>query len=453
MPAPGGKKAQVISSFLVAAGLFVAANAALGKLPAVSAPVLSAESFQDSADAMQNGRPASWWITKSYLKQPAPDIVLFGSSQMGGVQAADAKLQGRKLDWVLDHECDIFEQAVGKRLNHQTSVFICGLPGAMVSDHYVISKTLFPHEKPGLVILTLAPRDFMDNFLPDVASTEPYKFYSRYLSGDSGARKLMVTSWNDKLQSAMLGILPLKNVSQIIPWKTISSNLPLPPQAVLSDDAMKQKMTGWLFSLNSDNDNVKPGQCIVLPNMPRTYIDNSVEYAKRYKNCNPPFYKKELEYLSALLKFYKQENIKVMIVDMPLTAVNRGLLPPAFWTSYKNGLQTACAENDAKYLDLSADQLFQTSDFVDTVHLNAGGGTKLIDKIADTVAHDAVLSACLTQRPVTSQRRVAVSVAGSVPAPASASASASVSVSAAGTGSHAGSTRIAGSVKQAGTGL
>jgi hypothetical protein len=443
MPAPGGKKAQIISSFLVAAGLFVAANAALGKLPAVSGPVLSAESFQDSADAMQNGRPASWWITKSYLKQPAPDIVLFGSSQMGGVQAADAKLQGRKLDWVLDHECDILEQAVGKRLNHQTSVFICGLPGAMVSDHYVISKTLFPHEKPGLVILTLAPRDFMDNFLPDVASTEPYKFYSRYLSSDSGARKLMLTSWNDKLQSAMTSILPLKNVSQIIPWKMISSNLPLPPQVVVGDSALKQKATGWLFSLNSDNDNVKPGQCIVLPDMPKTYIDNSVEYAKRYRNCNPPFYKKELEYLNALLKFYKQEDIKVMIVDMPLTAVNRGLLPPVFWTSYKGGLKAACGDNDAKYLDLSADQLFETSDFVDTVHLNAGGGTKLIDKIADTVAHDAVFSACLTQRPVTSLRSVAgaVPVADSVPVPV------------AGTASPANSTRIAGSVKQAGAGL
>src|SRR5260370_1274328 len=83
---------------------------------------------------------------------------------------------------------------------------------------------------------------------------------------------------------------PLETVSQIIPWKMISSHLPLPPQAVIGGGAMKQKATGWLFSLNSDNDNVKPGQCIVLPNMPKTYIDNSEEYAKRYRNCNPPFY-------------------------------------------------------------------------------------------------------------------------------------------------------------------
>jgi hypothetical protein len=162
--------------------------------------------------------------------------------------------------------------------------------------------------------------------------------------------------------------------------------------------------------------------------MPKTYIDNSVEYAKRYRNCNPPFYKKELEYLTELLRFYKQENIKVMIVDMPLTAANRGLLPSVFWTSYKGGLKTACADNGARYLDLSADKLFKTSDFVDTVHLNAGGGTKLIDKIADTVARDAVLSACLTQRPIMSQGRV-------------------------GTVFATNSTRIAGAVKHAGTGL
>jgi hypothetical protein len=429
MPAPAGKKAHLVSSFLVAAGLFVVANAALGKLPAVSGPVLTAENFQDSADAMQNGRPASWWITKSYLNRAAPDIVLFGSSQMGGVQAADAKLQNRRLDWVLDHDCDVLEKAMQSRLKRQTSVFICGLPGAMVSDHYVISKTLFPHEKPGMVILTVAPRDFMDNFLPDVASTEPYKFYSRYLSGDIGAKKLMLTSWNDKLQSAVSNILPLKNLSQTIPWKSISASLPLPSPAVLDAAGVSQKMTGWMFSLNSDNDNVKPGQCIVLPNMPKTYIDNSVEYAKRYHNCNPPFYKKEFEYLTALLKFYRNENIKVMLVDMPLTAVNRNLLPPIFWASYKGGLKAACAENEAKYLDLSADKLFDNSDFVDTVHLNAGGGIKLIDKIADTVSQDAALRTCLNQRPVTAHR----SIAGRV--------------------SSANSGRLTGSASRAGAGL
>ena len=399
MSASADKKSYFLSSFLVALMLFAAANAALGKLPAVSSPKLSAENFKDSSDAMVNGRPASWWISRAYLCQPsAPDIVLFGSSQMGGVQAADAKLQGRRLDWVLDHECQILEVACSERLEHKPSVFICGLPGAMISDHYVISKSLFPLVKPSLVIVTVAPRDFMDNFLPDVASTEPFKFFSRYLSQDPAARKLLFTSWNDQLQNAVSNVVPLKNVSGLVPWKVVASSLPLP--AVPSGGATKSSPTGWLFSLNSDNDNVKPGQCVVLPSMPTQYIDNSVEYAKRYKNCNPPFYKKEVEYFDALLKFGQHENIKIMVVDMPLTAVNRSLLPPIFWASYKGGLQAACAQNGACYLDLSADPTFVAADFVDTVHLNAGGGKKLVYKIADTVSHDPQLSAVVNRRAI-----------------------------------------------------
>jgi hypothetical protein len=118
-----------------------------------------------------------------------------------------------------------------------------------------------------------------------------------------------------------------------------------------------------------------------------------------------------------------------MLVDMPLTAVNRNLLPPIFWASYKGGLKAACAENEAKYLDLSADKLFDNSDFVDTVHLNAGGGIKLIDKIADTVSQDAALRTCLNQRPVTAHR----SIAGRV--------------------SSANSGRLTGSASRAGAGL
>lgn len=400
MPSSAEKKAFSLSSFLVALALFAAANAALGKLPAVSGPKLAAESFEDSSDAMKNGRPASWWISRAYLKQPsAPDVVLFGSSQMGGVQAADAKLQGRRLDWVLDHECQILEGSLDDRLKKKTSVFICGLPGAMISDHYVISKSLFPLNKPGLVIITVAPRDFIDNFLPDVNATEPYKFFSRYLSHDPSARKLLFTTLNDQLEQAAASVVPIKNVSGLVPWKHIEESLPLPSQLVANQNT-KSSATGWLFSLNSDNDNVKPGQCVVLPVMPTNYIDNSVEYAKRYRNCNPPFYRREVEYLNALLNFGKQENIKILVVDMPLTAINRGLLPPVFWTSYKTGLKQACTATNAEYLDLSADAAFAPSDFVDTVHLNAGGGAKLINRIADVVAKNPKLCETFSKRAI-----------------------------------------------------
>jgi hypothetical protein len=215
---------------------------------------------------------------------------MFGSSQMGGVQAADAYSQGRTLDWVLDHQCTILQTALQKRISLMPSVFICGLPGAMVSDHYLISKSLFPLATPRLVIVTLAPRDFIDNFLPDISATEPYKFFSRYLADDPHAHKLLFDNWNATLQNTLDKAIPIKNAAQFVSWKSLANCLPAKAAQKGSDTT--SKATGWMFSLNSDNDNVKPGQCVVLPNMPNKYIDNSVEYAKRYRNCNPSFYKK-----------------------------------------------------------------------------------------------------------------------------------------------------------------
>jgi hypothetical protein len=83
---------------------------------------------------------------------------------------------------------------------------------------------------------------------------------------------------------------------------------------------------------------------------------------------------------------------------MPLTELNRKLLPAVFWASYKSGINTACKQYGASYLDLSTDSDFRINDFVDTVHLNATGGTKLVNKVADAVIVDKELIASIVAR-------------------------------------------------------
>jgi hypothetical protein len=395
------RRRLAISSFVVALVLFILANALVGPLGKASTTCIDPLRFQDSPAAFKDGRPGSWWITRSYLQEvSAPEVVLFGSSQLGGVNAADAKLLSRKLDWVLDHRCQIMQQALAQRIGSPVSVFVCGLPGAMISDHYLISRSLFPFKKPSLVILTVAPRDFIDNFLPEISSTEPYRFFSRYLQSDEVVKKLMLPSWNDQLQNAFTSTFPLKNISSLFAWRTALDGLLGVVHLKLGGVAANQSLpnqTGWLFSLNS-NDCVRPGQCVVLPNMPTDFIDNSTEYAKRYRNCNPPVYRQEMQYLTEYLKYCREQKIRVLLVDMPLTELNRKLLPAVFWASYKSGINTACKQYGASYLDLSTDSDFRINDFVDTVHLNATGGTKLVNKVADAVIVDKELIASIVAR-------------------------------------------------------
>ncbi len=390
MPSSPNSQSKFVSRFLLALLLFVLANSAFGKLSATTTRALKAENFKDITDASQSGRPCSWWLTRAYLnEEKTPEIVVFGSSQMGCLAAADARFQNRKLDFVIEKRCRIFEDRIKTASQTETSVFSCAAPGQMISDHYMAAKTLFPVRKPDLVIITVAPRDFIDNFLVDVSATEPYRFYLPYLSADVQARKLLITNWTERIKDSMGRYLPLKNVAQTISWRRLLDVLPLP----LVDQ--QEKDIGWLFSVNADSDLMHPYMCMAIPKMPTGFKNNTLEYSKRYHDCNPPIYRTEMGFLNELLDYLKSERIKALVVEMPLTGMNRALLPPVFWTNYQSALHSACAQHDAKLLDLSQAEGFGKGDFIDTVHLSQDGGVKLVEKISQTIAHDPTLKTAL----------------------------------------------------------
>src|SRR5262249_381466 len=140
-----------LSSFILAALVFAGVNASLKWLPAThQALSLSARDFTVDGDVDERGRPPSWWLSRRYMQESAaPDIVIFGSSQIGGIHAAEAKFANRTIDWALDHHSSDLETKLNRQLNGKTSVFVCGIPGAMISDFYLISRTLFtPEKKP-----------------------------------------------------------------------------------------------------------------------------------------------------------------------------------------------------------------------------------------------------------------------------------------------------------------
>lgn len=389
------RQAKLFSPFVLAVLLFAAVNFSMGKLSSISAPKLSQENFQDLADASQSGRPCSWWLSRAYLDEKnSPDVVLFGSSQLGCLAGADARFQNRKLDFVTDKRCKIFESKLKEQTRYDASVFSCGSPGQMISDHYLIAKSFFPLRKPRLIVLTLAPRDFIDNFLADVTATESYRFFAKYLSDDAASRKLLLASWPEQVKDSIEHLFPMKGVSQLIPWNSLIGRLPLPSPA----QKQEEKELGWLFSVNPDSDLMHPLMCMTLPEMPRDFKDNTLEYSKRYHNCNPPIYLKEVAFLNQLLQYAQEEKIKVLVVGMPLTAANRALLPEVFWSNYKMAVKTACAQNQAALLDLSdaQSQGFVTSDFIDTVHLSQDGGEKLIGKITTAIAQDRSMRMALS---------------------------------------------------------
>lgn len=89
-----------------------------------------------------------------------------------------------------------------------------------------------------------------------------------------------------------------------------------------------------------------------------------------------------------MLQVCSERHIKVVLVNMPLSAKNRALMPPEFYSRFRSSLGAIAARPGVKFVDLGDSSDFTDVDFWDTAHLDQFGGHKLLDHIAKDVAAD-----------------------------------------------------------------
>jgi hypothetical protein len=109
----------------------------------------------------------------------------------------------------------------------------------------------------------------------------------------------------------------------------------------------------------------------------------------------------------------KQDGIKVLIVNMPLTKTNMALMPEGYYQEYLQVLQTTNDRYHCQLLDLNNDKSFETADFRDTAHMNASGGRKLIDRIVDRISEQPMRTA-LKKEVISPDKAVNRTIAGEV---------------------------------------
>lgn len=384
-------EAQLVPRTLLALALFLTVNCGLAFLPAQPAGTLDRAEVALTERVIAEGKPSSWWLARTYITgERVPDVVVCGSSQIGGLQAADANTTGKTIDFVANHHCPTLEKALQGRLGRRPYVFLSALPGAMISDHFAIARALYKNAAPPVVVVTVSPRDFIDNTLPCAGSTEPYRFFSRYSDMQPFTNLAFNDSWS-RFCYAVSNELPVRKL--LGPFDTTLALLskeaadvkPQPTQdvsQVKAADASEQLK----FVMGGYDGNLKPGLAIVEPNMPRIFVDNTGDYKKRYKNTHPAAYDVQMKFFDSYLSFLNGCGVQVLVVGMPLTETNRNILPAAFWQSFRDKIASTCTAHGAEYLDLSAAPDFNQADFCDTVHLNAWGGAKLADHIASAIA-------------------------------------------------------------------
>jgi hypothetical protein len=133
---------------------------------------------------------------------------------------------------------------------------------------------------------------------------------------------------------------------------------------------------------------VEEGMDIIQPHILPSYDANYADYIRRYGTNHGDQYLRmfniQRQFFVKLLTLCKHENIKLLIVNMPLTRENRILMPSGSYERYMNLLETESNNYDFPLLDLNKCPQFIHSDFYDTAHMNSAGGKKLLDILASS---------------------------------------------------------------------
>ncbi|MBX9878652.1 MAG: hypothetical protein K2Y22_09355 [Candidatus Obscuribacterales bacterium] len=356
----------------------------------------------DESDTTSMSKTWPWWIAKAYLDEKrTPDVVVLGDSQMAtAIFTADAKASGKKVDVIAHRHVEGLEQRLSNKLARPVSVFNAAMAGSMASDHNLIARSLFldnaDTEKPKLVVIGISPRIFIDNTLPSAGTTEPFRFFSQ-CADPGNLAQLAFGDYFGQMNWYINKYLPLGRL------KTEMQTTYSPAKFLPKTTAVAKKSTqeaDFMKGMFASSTKVEKDSWFVPAFMPYLFKDNTAEYVNRYTNPNPPLYASELAFFSDLLERLNASKVPTLIVMMPSLGPNRALLPDTFWKVFRTNISTLCNKNNATLADMSTSPDFVLEDYLDTVHLNANGGLKLLTNIANSISDDRNLTAGLTNQPV-----------------------------------------------------
>jgi hypothetical protein len=387
--------------------LFFVLNFAVEHTVASPNRVLDEEAIRSSdSEARQQGR-WGWWLARGYLMRPrTADIAIFGSSQIGAATfSADAFNLKKDLDCVLHRHMSTLEQLIEKETGHHVETVNLGMGGAMISDAYMLEKTLFKDgQSPSIVILTVSPRDFIDNDLVAPSATDTFKFLAPYVKLD-GLEAAAYPETFSRFDWFLNQNIALKRTQQAIQKSLVQTlTAMLPPsnnsEKLTISGAPQQDKKKFLQAISGSAGEVKPGEWVV-PSVtpPDLWMDNSREYIHRYKETHPPVYKCEKQFFTALLSDLSTKHIQVLVVEMPSMEMNRKLLPDSFWKEHKSWLAETCTKYGADVYDISDNDVFIKAHYLDTVHLNARGGNMVFMGIAQQIVRNPKLAALVAAAP------------------------------------------------------
>lgn len=322
-------------------------------------------------------------IPEFFSSQGRPDVLVLGSSlPMTAIALCDAEYVGginkNNVSAIRTYTKALYlDRLLEKRFGKHFNIFNLSCYACMASDAYLLlSRALDAGKAPRVVFWGIAPRDFMDNTVPAVGKTPVYEVLQDWRClADIWQRHMNLCETRDFLASSTWYYFRVKADYRTF-LQAVAADLLNHPLTLFDASAKEQSATA--DSLRQAD---KPGSALADTSNKSHLERDLANYKERY---NPPNYKRyneELVYFQKLLALCQKHNIQAVIINMPISSLNKSLIPSDLYKHYLSDSAKITANLGATFINLDKSNLFQLSDFFDSVHTNASGGKKWQDHL------------------------------------------------------------------------
>lgn len=341
-----------------------------------------------------------WWAGREYLqRKSAPDVMILGSSLlMNPVAGVEADYLNSDFDYVKHHESRYTADALATRLGSgPVQCFNFALPGAMLSDDFMVLRALVSqNKKPKVIVLGLGVRDFIDSGVACPAATPPFRYLKRFAQIDDIVELSMPQIWQrfEYWVGRAIYLSGKKLDLQVALSEKAKSILsPIFGQRFsacrLEEADPTKNMPGNLRS------EIEEGVYVIKAHQPYAFLDNTAEYRKRFRNPNENMFAIQSQFLDKFLAEAQNAKIKVVLMNVPVTPANRALMPKGAYERYLSLLSEEAKRWNVALFDPAKTISFAGEDYGDTAHMNAVGGRKLLDAMVDSLASDRAVRLAL----------------------------------------------------------
>ncbi len=354
-----------------------------------------------SAENLPEDRSWIYWATKDYVSQSGrPDLVFLGSSLfLHPFAMLDAKHTGQTVDHTNHHKIVYCQDRLISKLGLQKPVCATfAMPGSLISDDWIIFETLMKgKQKPKVVVLGISARDFIDNKVRSPGTTPTFRYLSKLMDMNPLV-DIALPEWRDRTDFIAGKIAYLWASKPIV-----QASLATQACAVLEPSVATVCGTGTLAKAEQEklvtrniNAQLQPGWNLITPDYEPKFEDNTKDFGERYKTRHESLFNAEKEFFVRLIKSAKESDVQLVVLNMPIAALNTKMMPPGVYEEYRDFVKATTRQYGVVYKDFYGDEKFPSSVFYDIVHMNHEGGRRLIDEVVDIVCKDRNCRVALT---------------------------------------------------------